>query len=69
MKEYFDTQIKPLHDELTIQLKRNVTKVPVYKIEGESEIPVNLVVPTGASHYEHMTNIKLRNLRAMGLMI
>lgn len=67
MKEYFDTQIKPLHDELTKQLGK--TKVTINKFESEYEIPVNLKVHTGASHYEYMTNIKLRNLRAIGVWI
>lgn len=67
MKEYFMTEIKPLHDDLTKKL--NGHKVMILKIEKEVEVPVKLHVYTGVGHYENMTNIHLRNLRAMGLMV
>lgn len=69
MKRFFDTQIKPMNDQLAKELRRNENKISVMKISGEYEIPVRVTFTSQQGNQVTFSSIQIKSYRALGLRI
>lgn len=70
MKQYFDTQIKPLNDELGKSLGyKKVQVIEVAHEDKEKRVPVTVWIQTWGGTYIRVESSKLANYRAMGLYV
>lgn len=69
MKEYFDTQIKPLNDKLGRDLGLHGKKIEVKKIEHDQDVPVWITFRSQQGNMVTFSNRQIRSYRALGLNI
>lgn len=72
MKEFYDTQIKPLNDKLGRYLEKPlpVVHIPVKDMEREYDVEVWVTFWSANQHKKvTFTNRQIRSFRALGLNI